>query len=80
MRWLLFLPLEALVLTRNRNLTHKAQSPFPFKTRLMDVREGAYGAYAYVPGVGLSMASDYYCYGKKENVSYALGGKERFSL
>ena len=33
----------------------------------MDVPEGAfaYGAYAYGPGVGLRIASDYYCEGKK---------------
>ena len=27
---------------------------------IMDVPEGAYGAYAYAPGVGLGMASDSY--------------------
>ena len=32
----------------------------------MDEPEGAYGAYAYAPGVGLRIASDYYCEGKKK--------------
>ena len=32
----------------------------------MDVPEGAYGAYAYAPGVGLRIASDYFCEGKNE--------------
>ena len=27
----------------------------------MDVPEGAYGAYAYAPGVGLRITSDYFC-------------------
>ena len=31
---------------------------------VMDVPEGAYGAYAYAPRVGLRIASDYYCEGK----------------
>ena len=46
----------------------------------MDVPEGAYGTYVYVPGVGLSMASDYFCYGKKEKVSHELSEKEIFLL
>ena len=45
----------------------------------MDVPEKAYGAYAYAPGVRLCMASDYYCYGKKEKVSHELSERERFS-
>ena len=31
-----------------------------------DVPEGAYGVYAYAPGVGLRIASDYFCEGKKK--------------
>ena len=44
----------------------------------MDVPGGAYGAYAYAPEYGLSLASDYYCYGKKEKVSHVE--MERFFL
>ena len=35
---------------------------------VMDVPEGAYGAYVYAPGVGLSMASDYYSGNGNENI------------
>ena len=40
----------------------------------MDVPEGAfaYGAYAYGPGVGLRIASDYFCEGKKKKILYEL--------
>ena len=50
------------------------------RTTFMDVPQGAYGAYAYAPGVGLRMASDCYCYGVKEKISHELREKERFSL
>ena len=35
-------------------------------TTLMGVPGVAYGAYAYAPGVGLRIASDYFCEGKKD--------------
>ena len=34
----------------------------------MGVQEGAYGAYAYAPDVGLRMASDLYCCDEKGKV------------
>ena len=46
----------------------------------MDVPKGAYGAYAYAPGVGLSMALNYYFFGKKEKNSHELIEEEIFSL
>ena len=44
----------------------------------MDVPVGAYGAYAYAPGVGLRIASDYFCKGKKKKKSYELTKKLYF--
>ena len=58
----------------------KVQKQVIKDSKAMDVPEGAYGAYAYAPGVGLSRASDYYCYGKKEKVSHKFSEMERFLL